>query len=150
MMLFELRKLLVDAKWPAHAIAVGAKVAEAVVTDFLADKVMPTAAECGRISAWADLHTGQTSTGGIVFDQYRGVQVMGEIIAADCKIVGEGYETAGVQDLTAMTVTGETETLGKVAAMLAHKGGALTGVGTGVTADKIIRGEQVVRKEKAA
>ncbi|MER8672963.1 hypothetical protein [Mesorhizobium sp. M0037] len=144
----DLRKALIESGWPAAAIAKGAKIPENVAINFLEGTRDIAAGDMARLDTWAAIHTGTTSTGKQTFTRYPGPAIpMGTIIAPDARTLPCGPWYADNAPLPTLTVTDEDVTLANLA-KLRH--GDVTGVGKNIQADKVIAGEQIVKKAKAA
>lgn len=153
MLSHELRKMIIAAGWPAESIATGAKLPLGVVVGFLEDTKYPATVDMSKLNSWADTKLGTSSTGKQFFDRYRGDGgVLPTVLAPDATTLPRGPRyVSGVQDVTGLTITDEEQTLAAKADYLGGVGpkAGVTGVGAVIQASKVIKGEQVAKRDAA-
>ncbi|AZO15085.1 hypothetical protein EJ069_10300 [Mesorhizobium sp. M2A.F.Ca.ET.043.05.1.1] len=140
----ELRKILNNSGWPAHAIAKSARVPETVVKDYLADTKEISPLDFGRIQAWSENHIGITpATGKIIFTKWRG----DDLKMPDLSIMPPVMPGRAPEFEPNISVVDADKTL---AAQANYLNGAMTGSEIKIRAENVIAKKQVVREGEGA
>lgn len=141
MMLFEMRALLLATKWTADAISSRTKIPAGAIAAWLEDDKALVPADAAKLSIWIEMNSGVSGTSGKPWMAEPPVTLaMGEIVSPPV-MPGKLVDVD-----TALTVVDADKT---AAAIAAYGHGNLTGVGVGITAEKVLAGKQVVKKESA-